>query len=82
MRDGPWYTLGHAVMLAYVGVGLTGSVTMFFFLRRENTRRARGDRDEVIGDSKEGDVKNGCYESVEAARRDKRDNWSGFRYII
>ena len=50
-------------------------------LRRENARRDRGERNEIIGDSKDGDPRNGCYESVEAAKRDKGDKWSGFRYI-
>ena len=69
-------------MLIYLGVGFVGSVTMFFLLRRENARRDRGERDEVIRDSKGGDPGNGCYESVEAAMKDKGDKWSGFKYII
>ena len=69
-------------MLIYVGLGFLGTAAMFFLLRRENARRDRGERDEVIGDSKDGDVRNGCYASVEDAKRDKGDHWSGFRYII
>ena len=54
-------------------------------LSLENARRDRGERNETISrdgslqDSKS--VKNG-YESVEAAQRDKGDEYSGFRYIL
>lgn len=57
-------------------------------LKLENDRRDRGERDEVIGcdDRPEEDVakatKNGKYESTEAAREDKGDTWSGFRYTL
>lgn len=53
-------------------------------LNRENAARARGERDEIIGDTKatDGDSRKGlAYESVEAARIDKGDKWSGFRYF-
>ncbi|KAG6895548.1 hypothetical protein C0992_000665 [Termitomyces sp. T32_za158] len=52
-------------------------------LQRENARRNRGERDEIIEglDNKHADAKNGTYESVQAARIDKGDQWSGFRYI-
>lgn len=54
-------------------------------LKRENAARARGDRDEIIGDTKapDGDSRKVlAYESVEAARIDKGDKWSGFRYTL
>lgn len=57
-------------------------------LKLENNRRDRGERDEVIGcgDGLEEDTakaaKNGMYESTEAARADKGDEWSGFRYTL
>jgi hypothetical protein len=53
-------------------------------LKRENDRRDRGGRDEVIEgiDNKYADPKNGRYENVGAARMDKGDEWSGFRYTL
>ena len=80
-EDVPWYTPGHAVTLSLVVVGLASAIGLHILLRRENACRDRGERDEVIGDSKGGDLKNGCYESVEAAKKDKGDGWSGYRYI-
>jgi hypothetical protein len=54
-----------------------------YFLRKENARRDRGERDEIIdGDDEHGYEVNGRYESVEAARIDKGDEWSGFRYVL
>jgi hypothetical protein len=53
-------------------------------LQKENARRDRGERDEVIEgeDNKHADEINGRYESVKAARIDKGDEWSGFRYVL
>ncbi|KAG8219717.1 hypothetical protein J3R82DRAFT_685 [Butyriboletus roseoflavus] len=58
-------------------------------LKLENDRRDRGERDEVIGcgDHLREDIamkaaKSGKYESTEAARADKGDAWSGFRYTF
>lgn len=54
-------------------------------LKRENDRRDRGERDEVIkgvNDHRHDLMKNGCYASVEEARREKGDKWSGFRYKL
>ena len=54
-------------------------------LRRENAARDRGERDEVIAgeDNKHADGdRNGRFESVEDARREKGDLWSGFRYTL
>lgn len=58
-------------------------------LKLENDRRDRGERDEVIGcgysleeDTAVKAAKNGRYESTEAARADKGDAWSGFRYTF
>ena len=61
---------------------------MRFYLDAENKRRARGECDELIGDSNiEGSDANGketrtVYPSVEAARIDKGDMWSGFKYTL
>ncbi|OCB87286.1 MFS general substrate transporter [Sanghuangporus baumii] len=78
----PWYTTGHAVTLAFTVGGVVSAIALHILLRSENARRERGERDEVNDDIKRGNLNNGCYESVEAAKRDKGDEWSGFRYII
>ena len=84
--DAPRYTTGHIATLVCVTTGLIASTAMYFLLRRENNRRDRGERDEVIrvdgGIVSGGDPKNGVYESIEEAKRDKGDDWSGYRYII
>lgn len=70
----------------YIAFGLITSCIMLFFLRRENLRRERGDRDEVIGEGIEGDEvkakKNGRYATVSDAKREKGDAWSGYRYTL
>ena len=78
----------------YIAFGLISSTVYLFLADRENRRRDRGERDEVIGaegsdEGKEGDegkkgghARNGVYESVDAARRDKGDEWSGYRYTL
>ncbi|THH15230.1 hypothetical protein EW146_g5217 [Bondarzewia mesenterica] len=94
-RDQPWYTLGHGIVLLYIGLGVIASVTYYTFLRRENARRDRGERDEVIeGVELSGDVKetaeereirakkNGWFASVEDAKTEKGDEWSGYRYTL
>ncbi|KAJ3721532.1 MFS general substrate transporter [Lentinula raphanica] len=82
--DSPWYTMGHGIVLAYIGIGLICVTVMRIGLQRENARRDRGERDEVIDDldNKNADDKNGHYPTVEAARLDKGDDWSGFRYSL
>lgn len=76
--------MGHGVVLAYIAIGWLSSLAFYFFLKRENARRDAGERDEVIVgvDNKHADEKNGTYESVEHARMDKGDEWSGFRYSL
>ncbi|KAF5385409.1 hypothetical protein D9757_005389 [Collybiopsis confluens] len=83
-KDSPWYTMGHAIVLAYIVIGLISTSLMRIGLQRENARRDRGERDEIIDglDNKRADAKNGHYPSVEAARLDKGDNWSGFRNVM
>lgn len=53
-------------------------------LKRENAARARGERDEIIGDvtDSKGSRKGRVYESIEDARIDKGDMWSGFHYTL
>lgn len=59
---------------------------MLFFLHRENAKRERGERDEIIvgvNDNKSGlNPKNGRYDGVADAIRDKGDEWSGYRYTL
>lgn len=47
-QDKPWFTLGHGIVLLYIGIALFSSIALKFFLDRENARRDRGDRDELI----------------------------------
>jgi hypothetical protein len=81
-RDTPWYPLGHGLVLMYVGFGIICSATYHLLLRAENARRDRGERDEVILGMVGGDPKNGTFDSVEEAKREKGDEWSGYRYTL
>ncbi|KAI0043574.1 MFS general substrate transporter [Auriscalpium vulgare] len=90
-RDKPWYHLGHGIVLVYIGIGLAASSTFYLLLRRENARRDRGERDEVIDgeERKESPEQreerarlNGRFASVADAKREKGDEWSGYRYIL
>jgi hypothetical protein len=86
--DAPWYRLGHAIILAYIAIGWLCSAAFMFLLRRENERRDRGERDEVIDSYNSGEgmdelaLKNGRFETVNDARREKGDEWSQFRYTL
>ena len=68
-------------------LGFIAATVFYLSLRAENARRAHGERDEVIRDAGDGNVrtpdpKNGTYDSVDEARRDKGDQWSGYRYTL
>ncbi|KZT75148.1 MFS general substrate transporter [Daedalea quercina L-15889] len=82
--DEPWYRMGHGIVLAYIAIGWLSSLAYYFLLRRENARREAGERDEVIDgvDNKFAHEENGHFESVEKAREEKGDEWSGFRYSL
>ncbi|KAL5495356.1 hypothetical protein ACEPAI_819 [Sanghuangporus weigelae] len=82
-EDRPWYSLGHGIVLAYIIIGFFSSWILRIVLKAENARRERGERDEAIGDP-EINAEKGVrvYESVEAAKIDKGDFWSGFRYTL
>jgi len=56
----PWYRFGHAIVLAYIGIGWISSFIFTILLRRENARRDRG---EVIDgvDSKYANEANGRW---------------------
>ena len=47
-KDKPWYTLGHGIVLAYIGIGVLTSVVYYLVLRAENARRDQGTREEII----------------------------------
>ncbi|KAJ7066455.1 MFS general substrate transporter [Mycena amicta] len=83
-RDQPWYRLGHGLVLMYICIGIIANSLLLYLLKKENARRDRGERDEVISPDFEGmeDNGNGRYATVEDAKRDKGDNWSGYRYIL
>ncbi|KAJ7642795.1 MFS general substrate transporter [Mycena polygramma] len=86
-KDQPWYPLGHGLVLMYITFGIISSLSYHFLLRAENARRDRGERDEVIGKSGDSELdarneKNGRFDSVEDAKREKGDEWSGYRYIL
>lgn len=70
----------------YIAIGITGSTAYLLLLKRENARRARGERDEIIENQPEThntrNEKNGRYATVEEAKREKGDKWSGYRYTI
>jgi len=82
--DKPWYRLGHGIVLAYIAIGWTSSLAFYFLLKRENARREAGERDEVIDgiENKHAREENGHFASVEEAREEKGDEWSGFRYSL
>ena len=69
--------------MAYIAIGWLCSLLFLILLRRENARRDAGRRDEIIEgiDNPVAQEVNGRYKSVEEARIDKGDEWSGFRYI-
>lgn len=60
------------------------SILFAILLKRENERRDRGERDEIIlgTEGKKGHERNGTYNSEEEAKKDKGDAWSGFRYTL
>jgi MFS family permease len=90
--DAPWYRLGHGLVLLYICISIVSSIAYYAFLRRENAARDHGDRDEVIegvfrenegAEEREERARgNGRFASVEEAKREKGDRWSGYQYIL
>ncbi|KIM68298.1 hypothetical protein SCLCIDRAFT_1209723 [Scleroderma citrinum Foug A] len=78
----PWYPIGHGIALMYVILAIIGTVILWYILKRENARRDRGERDEIIQGQEGGHIANGCFESVEEAKREKGDEWSGYRHTL
>jgi hypothetical protein len=80
--------------LAYIAIGFFSAIAMRVFLKSENAKRERGECNELIrselqtnGDGDDVHVgstegKNRVYESVEEAKREKGDMWSGIRYSL
>lgn len=60
-RDKPWFTLGHGIVLIYVGLGILTSVVYYFTLKAENARRERGVRDEIIDGVNDNGMFACCY---------------------
>ncbi|KAF7309928.1 MFS domain-containing protein [Mycena indigotica] len=81
-RDQPWYRLGHGLVLLYICIGIFANSLFLYSLKKENMRRDRGERDEVIGPETLEDNGNGRFASVEEAKREKGDGWSGYRYVL
>ncbi|KAF8159420.1 MFS general substrate transporter [Crassisporium funariophilum] len=83
-RDRPWYPLG--LVLMYIAFGLIASTTYLLLLKQENARRDRGERNEIIEDQPEThdplNEKNGRFATIDAAKREKGDKWSGYRYTV
>lgn len=82
--DKPWYRLGHGIVLTYIAIGWLSSLCFLLLLKAENRRRQLGYRNEIIDGiyDEQGREDNGRFESVEAARREKGDQWSGFQYTL
>lgn len=47
-KDKPYYTLGHGIIIMYLGMGWLASLIYYLGLRNANSRRARGLADETI----------------------------------
>ncbi|KAL1762024.1 major facilitator superfamily domain-containing protein [Schizophyllum commune] len=80
--DAPWYPLGHGIVLAYIAIGFISSAVFLIGLKRANASKEHGEHDEIIDGvkNKHAHERNGTYASVEEARMDKGDRWSGFKY--
>lgn len=70
----------------YIAFGFISSTAFLILLKRENARRDRGERTEWIEEDpdthKPENEKNGRFATVEDAKREKGDKWSGYRYTI
>ncbi|KAF8497681.1 MFS general substrate transporter [Gautieria morchelliformis] len=85
-KDKPWFRLGHGIVFAYIGIGFTVTLLAIYYLRKENARRERGERDEIIkgvtGENKSPVGGGKVYDSLEQVKREKGDAWSGYRYTL
>jgi hypothetical protein len=74
--------MGHGLVLMYIMFGIISTLCLRYFLKAENARRDRGERDEIIEGYEGGLEINGRFASVDEARREKGDKWSGYRYTL
>ncbi|KAL7417795.1 MFS general substrate transporter [Mrakia frigida] len=91
-KDKPRYIMGHGLVLAYIAIGFLGSLLYMILLKRENARRDRGERNEIIDPSVDAEFvtnekvfnSNGqrVFRSDEQARKELGDQHSSFRYVI
>ncbi|KAH7890872.1 major facilitator superfamily domain-containing protein [Phlebopus sp. FC_14] len=81
-NETPWYPMGHGLVLMYIAFGLISTLALRYFLKVENARRDRGERDEIIEGRDGGFEVNGRFASVAEAKREKGDGWSGYRYTL
>ncbi|PBK69250.1 MFS general substrate transporter [Armillaria solidipes] len=84
-KDKPRYILGTNIglVLMYIGLGIIFTLIYLYFANKENKKRERGERDEIIGDEDaQGNESNGRFVTVEAAKREKGDAWSGYKYTL
>ena len=69
----------------YIGIGMICTILYIIVLKRENAKRNAGERDEIIegvNDDRQDLAKNGTFASVNDAKREKGDEWSGYRYTL
>ena len=70
----------------YIAIALVSAVAYRALLARENARRDRGERDELIegvNDERAAELaRNGRFADVDEAKREKGDEWSGYRYTL
>ena len=69
----------------YICIAPICAIIYRVLLKRENDARDSGKRDEIIeglNDDREDLVKNGRFASVDDAKREKGDAWSGYRYTL
>ncbi|KAG6336022.1 hypothetical protein ID866_3057 [Astraeus odoratus] len=81
-NQAPRYTLGHSLVLMYIAIGIVSTLLLRFTLNAENARRDRGERDELVDNQDGGRAVNGHFSSMDEAKREKGDKWSGYRYTL
>ncbi len=71
------------MVLMYIGLGMISSIICVILLDRENKKRDRGERDEIIGYiTIIGNENNGRFATLADAKTEKGDQWSGYRYTL
>lgn len=69
----------------YICIALICAIAYRILLKRENDARDRGERDEIIegvNEDRQDLARNGRFASVDEAKREKGDTWSGYRYTL